>query len=343
MASKKEAQQAGDLLKRNRVEALSFAQAAGVTKTRRLLKAAQEDLEERLDTIEDGPGESSFTGAQIRATLRQVRLVLRQLAPGIREVAVASGKDAAETGVESTATYLTGIDKIYRGVGSQPLALPVAKMLEVASQGAEASILRRLLGDPDHPAQPGILERYGASTVGHFETILQKGVIAKKSWADMRDDITDASPFLQAAPGYWATRIVRTEIAGALNKGQFEATKRANEELGDMVKILSSVDDDRTGADSLAVHGQIRRPEEPFETWYGLFLHPPDRPNDRALVIPHRIVWPLPPYLAWYDAGVIAQRWLAAGNKQRMPARPLMTTVPLDQFGQDEDAATESP
>jgi len=205
-----------------------------------------------------------------------------------------------------------------------------------------ATVLRRLAssGTPaagadaiPHPARAGILERYGLRTVGHFEEILQRGLIARAPWQDVVDEIASASPFLRGAPAFWAERIVRTETAGIYNRAGWEAIRSANEESGDFLKILSATFDDRTAADSYAVHGQIRRPDEPFESWYGLYHHPPNRPNDREVVVPHRMAWPIPPYLAWRSDREIAARWALEGRKGRPPPRPKMTTVPLSRIG----------
>jgi hypothetical protein len=327
---------AREVLATNRGYALGYLQAAGERRTRELLKSAAEDLAKRLKQAESlkGPGKDSFTAVQLRATLAQVQQVTRDLQRGLKGVLLDQGPVAAEKGADASAKYLVAADKSFRGVGQQPLALRTAAMLEAARGGSAGSILRRIMGDPDHPAQSGVLKRYGAATVLHFERELQKGVLAKKSRAQMADDLTERSPFLQGAPRHWAERIVRTEGAFAANRGQLEGMKSASKQLGgDMVKIISGVFDDRTGADSFAVHGQIRRLEEPFETWFGLVDHPPDRPNDRAVVVPHRLVWPLPPYLAWKDAGQILKRWVAEGRKGAPPDRPLMTTIPLSKFG----------
>jgi hypothetical protein len=328
-------ERARELLARNRAESLAFVQAAGARRTRELLEATQADLEARLRGAEGlrGPGRESFTAVQVRATLRQVRAVLSDLKRDMRRVVVDHGQQAAEMGAEHTAEYLVAADRAFRGVGEQPLALRTARMLEAGKEGVRASILMRLASDPEHPARLGILDRYGVEAIGHFERELQRGILGKKSWAQMRADITERSPFLKQAPAHWAQRIVRTESMNALNRGQWEATREAHEQLGDMVKILSATFDDRTAADSYVVHGQIRRPEEAFETWYGFFAHPPARPNDREIVVPHRIRWPIPAYLAWRDGAEVAARWAADGNKRRMPPRPLMTTVPLSDFG----------
>jgi hypothetical protein len=331
----------------NRTTALDFAGTSGVKEVRTLLERAARDLTLRLERAEGlkGEGEDTFTITQLRTSLAQIKLVVRQLARGMETTLVDVGKKVGEQAVSDTANYLRAADKAFRGVGVQPLALREAMMLSTATQGVRASMLRRLAssGTPaakatevrkPHPAKLGILERYGVETIRTFETTLQKGMLARKSWGEMRDDITETSPFLKSAPAFWATRIVRTEVMGAYNRAGWEATRQVNDDLGDMVKILSATFDERTGSDSYAVHGQIRLPEEPFESWFGAYQHPPNRPNDREVVVPHRISWIIPPYLAWRTPGEISAAWHREGRKGPPPERPAMTTVDLSRFGQ---------
>ncbi len=263
----------------------------------------------------------------------QIKLVMRQMVPQLKGALLGVGQDATEQAVAHTVEYLLKADKAFRGVGVQPLAIKEASMFEEAAEGSRASILRRLSSDKKHPGRLGILQRYGVETISDFEATLRRGLLAKKSWGDIRDDLVDVSPFLQKKPRFWAERIVRTEAMGAYNRAAWHANLDANEQLGDMTKILSGVFDDRTGADSYASHGQIRRPDEPFETWYGPMQHPPDRPNDRAVVVPHRISWPIPPYLQWKTEEEIMDAWVREGRKGKPPDRPLMTTVDLKLFG----------
>lgn len=346
MAASKLARKAGDVLARNRQNALKLAGDDGVAKARKILEQAQRDLKKRLAAkVRGGLGEDTFTMTQMRATQAQLRMVIFELTGELRDVVLESGMAAAEAAAGDTITYLLAADKAFRGVGTTQLALREASMFDAAVQGARSSILNRLAssGEPvknadekPHKAKLGVLQRYGVETVNHFEKKLQLGMIQGKSWSEMEEDITEDSPFLQGAPASWATRIVRTECMGAYARSSWEGIRDADEQLGDMTKILSAVFDERTGADSFATHGQIRRPEQPFETWYGALQHPPDRPNDRGCVVPHRISWPIPKYLEWKTPEQVAARWTLEGHKEKMPERPEMTTVPLASFGSKE-------
>lgn len=351
------ATQAHTALTLNRDAANRLTKAKGVTATHELLQDAASDLEARLAQAESlgGPGEASFTAARLRATLAQVKEVTRSVASGLKPIIVDNAGEAAEAATSHTLEYLYKADAAFKGIGETPLALREASVFDRAKNGAQASVLRRLVQVPDAsttPVKMGIIQRYGVETISHFEDILQRGLLTGKSLQEMRSEIIEKSPFLQGAPLHWATRIVRTETAAAYGKSQLETLNASNEELGDMVKILCATFDERTGADSYAVHGQIRRPDEPFESWFGEYMHPPNRPNDREIIVPHRISWEIPDYLTPLDDGEVEERWEQLGNKKEMPERPEMSTVDLDLFGQESertssasqiDFASESP
>ena len=329
-----------DVLAQNRQDALDFASRMGTKRTREVLDRAERELVERLAALR--PGIPTFTGESMRAALAQIREVVRGMRPGIRDVLVDGASIAAEKAASGTVEYLENVDRQFRGVGTQPLSLDVAAMFEQARSGARASILRRLASSggtvpgastTPNPAKPGILDRYGLSTIRMFEEELQVGVVARKSWDEMRAAIVTKSPFLRGKPAFWAERIVRTESMGAYNRGSWEAGREADDQLGDLIKILSATFDDRTGADSFAVHGQIRHSDEAFESWFGLYQHPPNRPNDREVVVPHRISWPIPAYLKWKEDAEVAARWAKEKRKGSPPPRPNMTTIPVGNFG----------
>jgi len=327
------------LLARNSREAYALAAKKGTAETAVLMERAHADLTRRLGALRPEMAES-FTAAQMRAALMQVELVQRQLNRQLGGLVVAQAADVADAAVGNVVDYMQRVEREYSGVGRQPLALKEVQMLDRATQGVQSTVLRRLgsgvgIDQTGFGAQPGILARYGMEVIGNFETAMQIGMIAKKPWEAVKSDLIAQSPFLQGAPKYWAERIVRTETMGAYNRASWEGMRSAEQQLGDMVKILAATFDNRTGADSYAVHGQIRRMEQAFEWWDGMYQHPPNRPNDREVVVPHRMSWAIPEYLRWRSDGEVAARWQQEGRKGSPPPRPEMTTVPLAQFGND--------
>lgn len=333
-----------EVLAANQRAARAFLEATGRKRLLLVLRRAQKDLEGRLASTLSG--EESFTTTRLRASLAQVKLVTLHVERGMKSVLLGQADPASKLAAKNAASYLRSADKAYRGVGSTPLAISEAKLFDKAAVGVRASILSRLglsadgglPGGAPHPARWGILRRYGEETIGHFEDEFQRGVLTGATVKEMRDRITEKSPFLQKAPAHWAERIVRTESLGVYNKASLDAGHATHEQLGDCVKILCGVFDERTASDSYADHGEIRRMSEPFESWTGLYQHPPSRPNDRAVVVIHRTSWEIPDHLHWKSDGEVLAAWRREGRKGSPPPRPKMTTVPLKEFGKESPA-----
>lgn len=319
-----------DVLRADRERALRYAEKAGVARVRRLLEKAQTDLARRLRGREfSSDADEPFTLTRQRATLAQIRETLRALQKGMRPELLATATEAAERQAEGTLRYLRAAEARFRGIVA-PLPLNEAALMDAAVKGAEASALRRISSDPAHPGRLGVIERYGDAVMTRFEEQLRLSVVTRRSWAETREALVEESPFLKDAPAHWAERIARTEAMNASNAASQETIAGAAKELDGTVKILCATFDGRTAADSYAVHGQIRRPEEPFDTWQGPVLHPPSRPNDREVVVPHRLAWPLPAALKPRSDGEVAARWAKEGRKGSPPRRPRLSTVKLD-------------
>lgn len=348
-----------EILRLGRAQALGLADRVGAAEVQRMMREAAADLDARLRGV--GGASTPTSMRQMQATLGQLNDVMRTVSKQLGKATVEIGVDAAESGATSMFDYLQSASSEF----APGRALPIreAAMLSRAVAGSEASILRRLAmseqeqqsvdEDPDTdagdfvPERPmragGVLSRYSIATIGQFEDVLRRAMLTGKPWGDVRDELTSKSPFLEGAPRSWAERIVRTETMGAYNRTGWETIRAADDELGDMVKILSATFDDRTAWDSYQVHGQIRRPDEAFEWRGGLYQAPPNRPNDREVVVPHRLAWPIPDELAWRGDGEVAAAWKRDRRKGGPPARPLMTTVPLARFGREGKKGAKAP
>jgi hypothetical protein len=107
-----------------------------------------------------------------------------------------------------------------------------------------------------------------------------------------------------AAEEWRLQRLVRTEMMGVYSLGKLNGMKRlVDDEIPDLKKTLFHPMDKRTGADSkiLNRNNPIVSVDEPFtenESNAGLkngrervYMFPPGRPNDRAILIPYREAW----------------------------------------------------
>jgi hypothetical protein len=341
-----------DILRVNRKQALALADRVGQAEVQRILREAASDLSKRLDAAVKTKSSTPTSLVEMQKSLAQLRSLVTEVSRQVGRATVANGKRAASDGANVLVDYLKAAQKQF-GTPSRPLAIREAAMLSRAVSGAESSVLRSLAtreedadriarsrapdAGADIPAQPmradGVLSRYSIATIGEFENVLQRGMLTGEPWGDTRAKLVEKSPFLQGAPAHWAERIIRTETMRAFNRSGWESIRAADDELGDMVKILCATFDNRTGWDSVQVHGQIRRPDEAFTWADGYYQHPPNRPNDREVVVPHRLSWDIPADLAWRSDGEVMVAWKRDRRRGAPPPRPQMTTVPLDRFG----------
>jgi hypothetical protein len=94
------------------------------------------------------------------------------------------------------------------------------------------------------------------------------------------------------------TRIARTELHHVYNFSKMMGMGEVRDStLPDLKKALMHPMDNRTAADSkrLAAENPIVDIDEPFRfKWKGevrVFQAPPDRPNDRSILVPYREQW----------------------------------------------------
>lgn len=330
-------QSPSELLRQNKAAARRITERKGGKRILKALQRAELDLVKRLRThgelrtLEEAP----FTRAKLEVALLQVRDVLNDLRPKMKESIVTTGNQAGELAVRGVVKFLNAKERQFRGI-TRRLPIREVALLDRATVGIESSILRRIEVDPQDPRQPGVLNRYSTETIRVFEETLQNKLLTGASWNETREDLIEKSEFLKGAPRHWADRIIRTEVAAAYNRGGWESNKIANEMLGDVVKIVVATFDSRTGADSYNVHGQIRRPDEPFEyiNYKGeteLFQAPPNRPNDREVVVTWRLSWGEPPEsMQPLDDSEVESAY--AEQKLTFHGRPNMSTLPEDAF-----------
>src|ERR1019366_3017297 len=92
-------------------------------------------------------------------------------------------------------------------------------------------------------------------------------------------------------------RVVRTELHHIYNVGKIQGMIELQDELPDLKKTLMHPLDQRTGEDSkyAASLAMVVDVDQDFKyAWKNkvrVFSAPPDRPNDRAILVPYREEW----------------------------------------------------
>ncbi len=125
---------------------------------------------------------------------------------------------------------------------------------------------------------------------------------------------------------YRLTRIVRTETSHAYNAAQYDGIASMRRFHPDImsrwVEHVSDASweplDKKVAADSIALHGQVTPPGNLFTMpndpsvsdalWGKTWEFPPNRPNDRAIIMPWRKAWGVP---GWRFSGD-RRRWIVS-------------------------------
>jgi hypothetical protein len=135
----------------------------------------------------------------------------------------------------------------------------------------------------------GLLEHYKASQARW--TAQQRADMRASLSQSILEGDTMAQTFERMASDvgieqYEAERIVRTESSLAAHRRELQDMLDMDDGEDEWRKQLVTLFDDRTGKDSVVIHEQTRRLNEPFERFNGdKFQHPPDRPNDRGTMV----------------------------------------------------------
>jgi hypothetical protein len=266
----------------------------GVKGLRKLYAEARGELQHRLKSV--APKDQSVGAVQARAMLKQVDAVAAKLGKGLKGVLKDKGKAAAEMGAKQ------GVDE-YKVLAEQFSGTePVLKVEAPATmrglvKGVDSTLLRR----HQHRSQVWTL-----NAVDQMEKSLSISTMVGKSMDDAVDALMGDDGF--EGMRWQAERIVRTELAYAHGSAKQRAMEKTAKDTGKkLFKKLIETFDDRTGDDSFLVHGQVVPVDKPFRWkrklskangggWVAIdYMHPPNRPNDRAVVIPWDPEWsPMP-------------------------------------------------
>lgn len=205
----------------------------------------------------------------------QVRSLQRAL-PGVAERAQAS-----------TADWLRILDESFAGT-VQPLRWDSLEWLEQERRPLLQSRLRIYRKS---------FQRYGAEAVAAIESEIVERILTGDPWTDARESVM-AIVREQVGDRQWMVdRIIRTESSAAWNGITMAALEAEDADDPDpddpMLKKLVATFDAVTAEDSRLLHGQTRRLDEMFldVTSGREYMAPPNRPNDREIVVGWRRSW----------------------------------------------------
>jgi hypothetical protein len=234
-----------------------------------------------------GGGEWSMAvGAMAAIQLREALvLAVARVGAGF----VAEARSWAKVSARRMTALLRGLDKRFAGA-VRPLNFDALKWAEQQGDRLGTARLRMFRGS---------LARYGVAAAQKIEDAATSTALLGMPWYEASKRVRSGVLAAAGSEQWQIDRLMRTEVATVYNGASLAALEEEDDEDEPMLKRLSATFDSRTGRDSVAAHGQVRRVGEPFVDIAGRsYQAPPNRPNDREIVLPHRARWgPVPPAL----------------------------------------------
>lgn len=239
-------------------------------------KRVRVELRDRLDMLPAG----TFTTQRVSAALAQVELALQRLNDELRNEMGLTGETASSLGLDHLIEEIERWDKEFIGA-TVPININAVK----AASDAKNFLFNK------HEIS---INAYSSSVRSIFANGISQAAIEEVSMGEVVSRISKT--FL--GQEWQLHRLVRTEVMGIYSLGKLYGMKDlAEDQVPDLMKTLWHPMDSRTGKDSkiLAQDNPIVPVDEPFvedSTGRELrYMMPPNRPNDRSILIPYRKAW----------------------------------------------------
>ena len=279
----------------------------GAPALKKVYDQAGRELDRKLRHLTRVGRSETMTAVQaygLKAQVRQAQVALSQKMAG----ALGDVSKAAQT--EALRGVSRDVSRLEQEFTGSELVLPIEEVSRFAG------VIDRRVPSLMRMHQES-MARYGVRAVGDFEDQLALSLASGETASEGVDRLMDVYDM-----EWWqGERIVRTEVAWAFNSTYADGLDEVSDEIPDLKKRWSEhVDDDtyepyddRVGTDSVAMHGQVTDTDGVFtmpatapragadgkttvtESLVGLtWEYPPNRPNDRAVVVPWRPHWGIP-------------------------------------------------
>lgn len=250
---------------------------------KKLIKAFRQirrELQDRLLTVPEG----TFTERQLQVTLAQVTAAIEAMKRDLRGQMVESSAIMSERGIGD---LINEINKWNSKFSGSIVPLNINRAL-IATDTKNFLINK-------HEAS---IEAYGESLRSQITSnITQAMLLGDTTQRTVGRMVADVGRYF-VGEEWRLERIARTELHGIYNFSKMNGMLGVREQtLPDLKKALVHPIDKRTGKDSIALakENPIVDIDKPFvQRWNGktrTYMAPPDRPNDRSIMVPYRRVW----------------------------------------------------
>lgn len=276
----------------HRRQLAGVVEVLGARRFRKVYEQSRVDLEKKLGALTRAGKGQRFEAHHVRQALVQVTTAIQEVERGIEAHLGATGKIAVKLAPRHIVDTVTKLE------GHFGAETPVI-------QARQAAVF---LG-ADRKVPPSLLDRYkrssrfyGAPVVKKIREQLALSIVQGESVDEAVARVAGTSGVFAGA-GWRAERIVRTELSYSYGVSKQAGLVELGAEVPRMKKRLVATFDDRTGQDSEDLDGQTVDVAAPF-VWKVKnakgnltgevveYMHPPNRPNDREVMIPWLAGWP---------------------------------------------------
>lgn len=268
-----------DLVQSN-IEIVDGLEEQQQKKILKIFRKTRQELQDRLLTIPQG----TFTEQQMRVTLVQVEAAIQAITRDLKTGMVDSGEVMATAGITHLVKEIEKMSKHFEGS-----VTPINMRYILAATDPNTFLLNKYQAS---------LDAYGAD----LRAQITSNIVQSLAMRDTQDRtvsrlVSDIGKYFMGEE-WKLNRIVRTEMANVYNFSKMQGMGSVKEStIPDLKKALMHPMDNRTGEDSkeLAELNPVVDIDEPFRfKWKGqvrVFQFPPDRPNDRSILVPYREEW----------------------------------------------------
>lgn len=244
-------------------------------------RRVRQDLRDRLETIPSG----TFTAQRARSTVVQIDAALKAMNTNLFDDMDSAAQESAELGIEHLIAEIEKWDDEFVGTVSE-LSIDVVE---------SATNTKKLLINNYKSS----INSYSSALRGRLSQGIGDGVIAQSTTGEIMNTIGKTL----LGDQWRLERIVRTEILGIYSRGKLNAMTDLTGDIPDLMKTVYNPMDSRTAKDSIyvekLVEGEDPRMIIPVDDYFEYtwkkkkrkYLAPPDRPNDRSILIPYRKAW----------------------------------------------------
>lgn len=246
------------------------------TEARRLEKVyseARRRLQDRLLTV---PA-NKFTAQHLRGLLLQIETALQVMADGMNESMISASDVIARAGTSHLVEELNAFDDHFMGA-----VTPINVNAAIIASDTNNLLINKYKSS---------VATYSEEVRNQLTSVLTQAAIGEIPYSEV---VRRVGQFF-IAEQWKIERLARTELHQVYNLAKMNSMRSLAKAAGtDLKKTLIHPMDSRTGKDSkyAAKLDLIVPIDQPFRyKWQGkerVYMTPPDRPNDRSILVPYR-------------------------------------------------------